>query len=494
VSRAALRYAPWVFFPILPSVVFSILPSVVFSILPSVVPPILSSTLAAAVIVSALTAAPAHATDLDSAAVGKITILNRKAVEAYEHLEFETAVRILNEALELSERSGLTAHPVRARTYVTLGIVTLAGLKQRPLALTYFRKGLKIQPEIRLSPGLANPEIQAAFEEAIAELASGASDELPPEKALVHAPVHSAPGMQPVPITASPDKDLGARTLVLRYRAAMSTAFTDVEMEKQPDGTFAAAIPAEATAGPQVVYFIEARRADGGVLMTRGSAADPIVVVLAPAEVTQAARPTAARAQPPHRVFFAVLGGTGFGVTSGTGEETRNSVSSSGVAWARAVHLAPEIGFFITPRFMLGVQARLQVVTGATEYHPPNPQPGECGDGVCSPFTGAFAGLLKATWLLSAPDAAFAPYLSLSAGAGTIRHVSKVSSPNTCGSSQDQACMDTVAGGPALFGPGIGFRYQLGSNVGIVGELGALVGVPNFTANADVNIGVSFQL
>ena len=143
--------------------------------------------------------------------------------------------------------------------------------------------------------------------------------------------------MQPVPITASPDKDLGARTLVLRYRAATSTAFTDVAMEKRPTGAFVAAIPAEASAGPQVVYFIEARRTDGAV-MTRGSAADPIVV--APAEVTKP-RPGRPRRGPKAvaapSVYFAVLGGTGFGVTSGTGEETRNSVSSSGVAWARAV-------------------------------------------------------------------------------------------------------------------------------------------------------------
>jgi len=54
--------------------------------------------------------------------------------------------------------------------------------------------------------------------------------------------------------------------------------------------------------------------------------------------------------------------------------------------------------------------------------------------------------------------------------------------------------MDTVASGPALFGPGVGFRYQLGSNVGIVAELGGLLGVPHFTANADVNIGIGFQL
>ena len=32
--------------------------------------------------------------------VGKITLLNRKALEAYQHLEFETAMRLLNEALD----------------------------------------------------------------------------------------------------------------------------------------------------------------------------------------------------------------------------------------------------------------------------------------------------------------------------------------------------------------------------------------------------------
>jgi len=121
-----------------------------------------------------------QAEDRDSSTVGKITLLNRKAVDAYQHLEFETAVRLLNEALDVSERAGLTLHPIRARTYVTLGIVTLGGFKKRDEAIKYFRKALQIQPEVRLSAGLANPEIQAAFDEAIAGLGNGTSDEMPP--------------------------------------------------------------------------------------------------------------------------------------------------------------------------------------------------------------------------------------------------------------------------------------------------------------------------
>ena len=93
----------------------------------------------------------------DDREVGKITLLNRKALEAYQHLEFETAMRLLNEALDQSERAGLTQHPIRARTFVTLGIVSLGGFRQRDQAVKYFRRALQIQPEVRLSPGLATP-------------------------------------------------------------------------------------------------------------------------------------------------------------------------------------------------------------------------------------------------------------------------------------------------------------------------------------------------
>jgi tetratricopeptide (TPR) repeat protein len=285
---------------------------------------------------------PVKAEDRDSATVGKITLLNRKAVDAYQHLEFETAVKLLNEALDVSERAGLTLHPIRARTFVTLGIVTLGGFKQRDQAIKYFHKALQIQPEVRLSAGLANPEIQAAFDEAISSL--GANDELSPEKALVHEPVHVGQVGRPVPITVLPDKDLGASALVLRYRAASASGFSDLALQKGPTGAFEAAIPASATTGQQVVYFIEARRADGSVIVRRGSAADPMVVALVeatkPAAVT--AQPTPAKASP--RFYFALLGGTGVGTVSGTGEETQNSVTSSGIAWTRAGQLAPEIG------------------------------------------------------------------------------------------------------------------------------------------------------
>jgi hypothetical protein len=453
------------------------------------------------VLAAALVSPSVRADDRDSGTVGKITLLNRKAVDAYQHLEFETAVRLLNEALDVSERAGLTMHPIRARTFMTLGIVTLGGFKQRDQAIKYFRRALQIQPEVRLSPGLANPEIQAAFDEAISGLGNGGSDEMTPEKALVHEPVRVGQLGHAVPITVVPDKDLGASAIVLRYRPVTAPAFIDLPMQKDPSGTFVGAIPSSATADQQAVYFIEARRPDGSVIVRRGSAADPIVVALV--EPTKPAAAVATHAEPkaaaaPKSFYFALLGGSGVGTASGTGEATRNSVTSSGLGWTRAGQLAPEIGYFVTPQLRLGVQARLQLVTGATPYAIPGmTAPTECGtDHICSPSSGAFAGLAKAAWSFLDPEGAFQPYASLSAGFGTIRHVAKVSAPPTCGSGPTPmgTCMDTVAGGPVLVGPGVGFEYRVADSVGVVGEIGGLVGVPNFTVNVDLNVGVAFQL
>ena len=440
----------------------------------------------------------ALAQDGDGAAVGKITLLNRKAVESYHRLEFDTAVGFLNEALNLSETAGLTQHPIRARTFVTLGIVTLGGFKQREQAVKYFRKALQVQPEVRLSPGLANPDIQAAFDEAIAGLANSNADDLRPDKALVHEPVRTGQAGQPVVITVVPDKDLESSAVVLRYRAATAPSFTDLPLRKGATGAFEAHIPASATTGPQVAYFIEARRANGSVLVARGTAANPMVVALAPAApaegVTTSPSPSPARAEP-RRFHFALLGGTGLGLASGTGEATRASMASSGVAWTHSGQVAPEVGYLITDHLMIGLQARLQMVGGATPYRVPMPVGNECGDdGICSPAKGAFAGLLKATWFFAEPDSAFQPYLSLSAGGGSIRHVAKVTGAATCGSTGAEACVDTVLGGPALFGPGFGFRYRVSDVVGIVAEIGGLIGAPKFTANADLNVGVAFQL
>jgi hypothetical protein len=437
----------------------------------------------------------------DSAAVGKITLLNRKAIEEYQNLDFDKAQKLLQDALDLADRSGLTQHPVRARTYVTLGIVTLGGLKQRDAAIKLFRKALQIQPEIKLSRGLANPEIESAFEEAIAGLATEPREDLPPEKLLLHEPTQSAGQGQTVAISASPDKSLALTTLVLGYRPQGAAAFTEVPMDRQAGGGFVGDIPASATSGETVSYYIEARGAEGKPLVNRGSAANPFVITLAPAAPPVVATPPVETPAAPPRVekkfLLALMAGSGYGwIGSGSsGEETRQPINQGTAAWARVAHVAPQVGYFVNPNLMLGVQGRLQVVTGANEYHLPGNQPaGGCGaDHVCSSATGAFAALAQAAWFFRDADSALRPFASLSVGGGLIRHVKTFDALEFCGSTGHQACVDTVAEGPFLFGAGVGFDYRLTETIGLVAALEGLAGAPNFAVNGDLNLGAAFQ-
>ena len=72
------------------------------------------------------------------------------------------------------------------------------------------------------------------------------------------------------------------------------------------------------------------------------------------------------------KFFIALAGGHRFRMGSQRlGRERRRARRSVRGAehWARVAHLAPQIGYFVTPNLMIGVQGRFQLVTGAKDYH-----------------------------------------------------------------------------------------------------------------------------
>src|SRR3954471_11887961 len=119
-------------------------------------------------LVSLLTfAIPGVAAAQDQAAVSKVTNLNKKAIDAYNKQDYESARALLKEALELCASAGLDKHAIRARTHIHFGVVAIVGFKQREVGLKQFRKALEVQPDIKLTKQLATPELQDAFEEAV---------------------------------------------------------------------------------------------------------------------------------------------------------------------------------------------------------------------------------------------------------------------------------------------------------------------------------------
>ena len=151
------------------------------------------------------------------------------------------------------------------------------------------------------------------------------------------------------------------------------------------------------------------------------------------------------------KFFVSLLVGSGVGYTSGNGEVNADTPVAGTVSGALIGHIAPEVGYWLAPGFMVSLQGRFQLVSGPTEY-------AESGR-TYSPVPAALAVLAKASWFMGSGD--FRPFVSAGVGGGQIRHVVTFSNLNDCGATRNQTCVDSVAAGPLLGQVGGGFVYRL---------------------------------
>jgi hypothetical protein len=447
----------------------------------------------------------------DTAALDKVTKLNKRAVDEYENLNFEEARKILKDALDACVQAGLDKHPVAARTHVHLGVVLLAGFKQKDQAVKEFRKALDIQPEIKLDKTLANPEIQAVYDEAVQAqkgqpaAGAGAAPEAPTEAggsapppvadAVVHEPVLRSEQGKPIPINVTIDASLGAKNVVLSFSADGSDDFGERKMQEASPGNWTGEIPASATEGAKVSYYIEVNGADDQLIGSKGSATAPLVVKLlgpggaplVPAKKVQAPPPKEPENTGPSW-FLSVGFGSGFGWTTGNGEVNgMDKIKPAGFAPAKLVHIAPEIGYFIQPHLLLSLQGRFQIITGPTPYYSTT----ECTGGECAPASYAIAGFGRARWLFG--EDSLHPFVGGLAGLGTIRHVTSFPATADCGLNGKTTCVDTIKSGPVFVGGTAGFMLDVTSLFSFVAETNIVAGFTSFTFNFDLNLGVAVQ-
>ncbi len=480
-------------------------------------------------------ASPAAAQSADDA-VAKITQLNRDAVNAYQTKKFDDARKILKQALELAQTNGLEEHPITARTHIHMGIVIIGGFKQRDLGIKQFKKALEIEPTINLTKALVTPELTDAFNEAKARGKTEGKTEgktqpppdttnapppapppppepvappreapaTPPPPAATEppAPESSAPGLtheqvaeakqgSAISITVGVSPDLKFDKLVLAYRPEGAAEFLGREMKAVAEGRYGAEIPPTATGGNLVAYYIEADDADGNAIASKGTVEAPLTIALSGGHAAAKKKPEREEASdeeqeaPEFRYFAALTLGTGFGWATGVGDLNHDvSIDPAGMAWAKLGHIAPEFGYWLSSSLMLSLQLRYQFVTGTTDVH--------SAGKVFHAADYGFAAFAKATWRWG--DKKIHPFFSLAAGGGQIRHVVTFGSkliPADCGPNMNQTCVDTIAAGPILVGPGGGVTYDLTERFSLVAQANSVLGFPNFTFNIDIDLGVA---
>jgi hypothetical protein len=371
----------------------------------------------------------ARAQDANPEVLAKVTKLNKKALDAYQKRDYEAARGFLKEALDICASSNLDNHPIKARTHIHLGVVMIAGFKQRESGIKHFKKALQIQPDIQLTKSLVTPQLQDAFEEAMV----GSGESKQPEQAAA-TPAEGGGDAEGAPAGAEGggDEAPSRRRPPPRKKHKKHSDDDEGDDDKGDD---------EEHAG--------------------GNNAGKIFVGL-------------------------TLGG-GFGIASGTGElaSTKpHTLANAGFAPAQLLHISPEVGYFLSSNLLLSVQGRYQIITGE------NPGPTTCGANPCSKQTSAIAVFARATYFMG--DGDFHTFIGGSLGGGTIRHVSNFPADTSCGMN-NQTCVDTLKAGPLLVGPFAGLAYDLGSTASLILALNTQLGVPKFTFNLDVNAGLGLR-
>jgi hypothetical protein len=264
----------------------------------------------------------------DQAAIDRLVQMNKKALEDYDTLEWDSAKKTLLDALMAGKKAGLDNHPVMARTYVHLGAVYITGFKNRDKAIASFSRALEIDPEIQLSKGIATSEVNDAFAEAQRKAGKGgggAADVAPPpaprkrrgpvmeseadesasESHAARKPrrsdeddEESEPDLpvrinaldcpepdeaileKPVTLRCAVSPKLPVSSVVLHYRSPGKEEYTDIEMKKTPKGWFEGKIPKKAVVGKSLQYYYEGRNDAGKPVVANGDSNAPNIILI----------------------------------------------------------------------------------------------------------------------------------------------------------------------------------------------------------------------
>jgi hypothetical protein len=394
----------------------------------------------------------------------QVARMNKRAMEDYDALEFESARKTLVDAVALLRSAGLDESPVAAKTYMNLGIIFISGFKDRNRGQQQLVNALKINPNLKLDPALATPELDEAFSAALKQVGKErpgtpvkTPEVTPPPrppveevKGLQHNPVDEAkPGM-PIPIKAQLGADSGATRVFLFYRMSGQEDYVAVALKNVDGGVdWVGEIPENAVIGRTLQYYLEARDARSRPILGSGSAPNPYIITVSAggaggvAEVDvedplmrDRMRRRRAEEDKRHqrdRLFVFVMPGFGFGyVPGGTHTEVawqyqggpagtpgdtyqQAQVNAPGGVVVAPFHLAIELGGFVTPHFALSLLGRFELYTGA------NAETVRNGSevGTIGRSTGAVAVLARARYRFL--PGRIHPYVHVDFGGGEIR-------------------------------------------------------------------------
>jgi hypothetical protein len=367
------------------------------------------------------------------------------------------------------------------------------------------------------APPVAGTPVAPAAKPAVAKRKRGAGTE-PDLPANIPRPLYcpildEAPPEEEVVFYCVLAPDIEAKRVLLFYRAAGAEKWASAPTKKSELGWIKAVLPATALVGKSLQYYVEARDATdhaianagrddspnqlfvregaaslssgvwAGMQAGRGSESDGEasgpVVDEDPLRALVDQRDRERAAERVHRrragaFFIGLSAGSGYGWHPKERLEFYDDAEiQPGFIPSGAFHLDPTIGYQISDRVALSLEARAQFIA----------QQGSGDQKPGAPATGAFLLLARAQYFIG--DGNLQGTASLLAGAGdgfrlTIGPQSAVYRRN-----------DSVRGGPLAVGAGAGVIYHFSRHLGLVLDVRGLVGFPTTALVGDFTGGLT---
>ena len=214
----------------------------------------------------------------DPKALKRIEDAIRIAQEELDLGDAASAEMRLSEATAIAASSGLERHEATARAELYLG-AAYAAEGNKAEAVKALRAAFAISPALAVPEKLKSPAFTAALSEARGGVAPEATTGQP-AGGIQHIPLDTAMGGKALTIEANVGADVKARQVMLYFRGEKAATFTAVPMKNVRGAIWRGAIPAAATVGANLAYYIDAKNAKAKIVATRGTASKPYLVAL----------------------------------------------------------------------------------------------------------------------------------------------------------------------------------------------------------------------
>lgn len=323
----------------------------------------------------------------------KILRFNKKAMEDYDLLEFESAKQTLLDAKSMARRKGCDDHSVAAKTYVNLAVLYIQGFKDEDRGKLMFRKALGISKHVKLDRQVATPKLLRIFNSVKKTLGVRVTRPVrpPPDvrrpprpprpvepekpaRGLEHSPLEEAPRSTALEVKARVGNDMKASKVLLFYKVVGQNSFQAIPMKKVTEWTWKTTVPAGDVRGRSFYYYIEIRH-QGKPQAASGNAASPHIIMLTkptardtgpvenPLDRGKGNNPTIKKKGEPvagfSRVFLALSGNVNVGyVGKWKGDLSNVEPRTPGFALGTYGGLV-EGGYFITPAMLISIAFQL---------------------------------------------------------------------------------------------------------------------------------------